>query len=194
MRSAIARACIVACLIPPHAAWAQSITTEASITAGQSTEENTSAAATQLRAFGELTSGIRFYAEAGWGATTDEDVDAFGTAYPYGNRVQVIEAYAERLFRPRPGLFGIKAGRYRTPFGISSSSDQGYTGFLRPPLMRYDGYYSISNNFLEQGIDVIAGVPRLTVEGTFGSPADVGQSQRPSGLDTVFVFKAMRGL
>lgn len=51
--------------------------------------------------------------------------------------------------------------------------------------MRYDGYYSISNNFLEQGIDVVAGVPRFTVEGTLATPADVGLSERRSGLDTV---------
>jgi hypothetical protein len=193
MRSAVARVCIAACVIHAPPAWAQSITTEASIAAGHSTEEQTSAGATQLRAFGDLTSGIRFYAEAAWGATTDEEIDAFGTAYPYGNRVQLIEAYAERLFRPGSSLFGLKAGRYRTPFGISSSSDQGYTGFLRPPLMRYDGYFSISNNFLEQGIDVIAGVPRFTVEGTLGTPADVGQAERPSGLDAVVRVQGYAG-
>jgi hypothetical protein len=193
MRSAIAHACIAACVIHAHAAAAQSITTEATITAGHSTEEQTSAGATQLRAFGDLTSGIRFYAEGAWGATSDTDVDAFGAAYPYGNRVQLMEAYAERLFERGRSLVGLKAGRYRTPFGISSSSDQGYNGFLRPPLMRYDGYFSISNNFLEQGIDVIAGVPRFTVEGTLGTPADVGQSERRSGLDTVVRVQGYAG-
>jgi hypothetical protein len=193
MRAAVARACIAACVIHAHAVSAQSVTTEASVTAGHSTEEGTSAGATQLRAFGDLTSGISFYTEAAWGATTDTDVDAFGTAYPYGNRVQLIEAYAERVFKPGGSLFGIKAARYRTPFGISSSGDQGYTGFLRAPLMRYDGYFSISNNFLEQGVDVIAGVPRLTVEGTLGAPGDVGQADRRSGLDTVMRVQGYAG-
>ena len=50
---------------------------------------------------------------------TDESTDAFGAAYPYGNRVQVTEAYGERLFRPGPALVGFRAGRYRTPFGIT---------------------------------------------------------------------------
>lgn len=129
MRSAIAHACIAACVIHAHAAVAQSITTEATITAGHSTEEQTSAGATQLRAFGDLTSGIRFYAEGAWGATTDTDVDAFDAAYPYGNRVQLIEAYAERLFEPGRSLFGLKAGRYRTPFGISTRAIRAITDF-----------------------------------------------------------------
>jgi hypothetical protein len=166
-------------------AGAQSIATEASITAGHSTEENVSAAATQLRVFGDITPHFRFYGEAAWGNTTDEEVAAFGAAYPYSNRVQAIDAYVETIVRPGNTLLSLKAGRYRTPFGISSGSDQGYMGFLRAPLIRYDGYFALSNSFLEQGVDLVAGVPRFTVEASAGSPADVGAARRPSGLDSV---------
>src|SRR6185503_8208256 len=78
-----------------------------------------------------------------------------------------------------------KGGRYRTPFGISSGSEHGYTGFLRAPLIRYEGYFAISNNFLEHGITIVAGVPRLTVEGSLGAPADVGAAPRRRGVDAV---------
>jgi hypothetical protein len=33
-------------------------------------------------------------------------------------------------------LHAFKAGRYRTPFGISSGSDHAYMGFQRAPLVR----------------------------------------------------------
>src|SRR5262249_4807842 len=94
------------------------------------------------------------------------------------------EAYAESTLRPGRALISLKAGRFRTPFGISSGSDQAYLGFLRAPLIRYDGYFAISNNFLEQGADIVVGVPRLTVEASAAAPADVGSARRPSGLDT----------
>ena len=60
---------------------------------------------------------------------------------------------------------GVRGGQYRTPFGIYSRSDYAYQGFLRAPLIRYDDYWSISNNFLERGVNVVAGGPRLQVEG-----------------------------
>ena len=185
MRTVAAVLIVAASLAHASAANGQSITTEASVTAGHSSEEHVSAAATQLRVFGNVTPDFHFYAEAAWASTTDDEVPAFGTAYPYRNRVQIIEAYAEQMLRPRHGLVGIKAGRYRTPFGISSASDQGYSGFWRAPLIRYDGYFALSNDFLEHGVDAIVGVPRLTVETSLGVPADVGESRRRRGLDTV---------
>ena len=81
----------------------------------------------------------------------------------------MIEAYGERTFQPGRFLVGIRGGRYRTPFGISSGSDHAYNGFLRAPLIRYDDYYALSNNFLEHGADVIVGVPRLTLEVSAGA-------------------------
>jgi hypothetical protein len=96
-----------------------------------------------------------------------------------------MEAYGERTFQPGGFLVGVRAGRYRTPFGISSGSDQAYMGFLRAPLIRYDNYFALSNNFLEHGADIIVGVPRLTLECSSGVPADVGAASRRSGLDTV---------
>jgi hypothetical protein len=162
----------------------QSVAVEINQTVGASTE-NVAAAATQVRAFGEAAGGVRFMGEAAWAARSAGETDAFGAAYPYANRAQVIEAYAERTFQPGPFLVGIRGGRYRTPFGISSGSDHAYNGFLRAPLIRYDDYYALSNNFLEHGGDVIVGVPQLTLEVSAGVPADVGSASRREGLDTV---------
>lgn len=180
-----AAAIVVLCALGSAPARGQSITSEASVTAGYSTDDSTAAAATQVRVFGDAAWGIRYFAEGAWAATTNDDVDAFAAAYPYGNRVQAIEVYAERMFAPGGRILGVKAGRYRTPFGISNGSDYAYTGFLRAPLMRYDGYFALSNAFLEQGVDVIAGVPRFTVEASAGVPGDVGAARRRSGADAV---------
>jgi len=170
-----------------------SLTTEAALSTGVSTEAHISAAAAQLRAFGDVTAGIRFFTEAAWATRSDDDSDVFGAAYPYTNRFQVIEAYGERLFQPRHAVVGVRAGRYRTPFGISNASDHAYTGFLRAPLIRYDEYFALSNNFLEHGAAVVAGVPRLTVEASVGRPADVGSAIRRPGLDTVVRVQTFAG-
>ena len=174
---------ICGALIGSVTAHAQSITGEVALSAGASTDDVT-AAAVQTRAFGELTGGIRYFVEAAWARTSDTDSDAFSSAYPYANRVQVIEAYGERLFNPDGGLVNARAGRFRTPFGIYNASDHAYSGFLRSPLVRYDGYYALSNTSLEHGASVTAGVPNLNVEAAFGAPADVGVDARQSGLDS----------
>ena len=164
----------------------QSITVEADVTGGYSTDE-VSAIATQLRGFGDLKAGVRYYLEIAWATRSEMQVptDAFGAAYPYGDQLQVIETYGERTFRPGQSLISARAGRFRTPFGISTRSDHAYSGFLRAPLIRYDGYFALSNNFLENGADVIVGVPQLYFEASFGAPGDVGDAQRRNGLDTV---------
>jgi hypothetical protein len=162
------------------AAQGQSLTTEASVTAGASMDD-VSALATQLRAFGDATPRIRYYVETAWARTDNEDSDAFGAAYPYRSRPQVIEAYGEWLGEGTRVLSAVRVGRYRTPFGISSGSDHAYNGFLRAPLIRYDGYWALSNNFLEHGVDVLVGPPPFTVEASVGAPADVGEAvRRPS--------------
>jgi hypothetical protein len=170
-----------------HASVARSqpITVEASQTGGYSTEE-IAAVAAQLRAFGELTPArLRFTVEAAWGTRSAEGSDVFGTAYPYEGPFEVIEAYGERTFLPGRALFGVKAGRYRTPFGISSASDHAYLGFMRAPLIRYNDYWALSNTFLEHGVDMIAGTPQLSLEASFGVPGDVGEAIRRPGLNTV---------
>ncbi len=73
--------------------------------------------------------------------------------------------------------------RYRTPFGIYDRGEYSYGGFVRAPLIRYDGYFGLSNNYLERGAAVVAGIPRLTVEASVGAPHDVGSSQRRGGVD-----------
>ena len=164
---------------------AQSLTAEADVTGGYSTDE-VAAAALQLRAFGDLKAGVRFFLETAWARRSDKETDAFAAAYPYGGHVEVIETYGERLFTPRKGLVGIRAGRYRTPFGIAGRSDHAYSGFLRSPLIRYDDNFALSNTFLEHGADVIVGVPQFYVETSVGVPADVGDERRRSGFDSVF--------
>jgi hypothetical protein len=183
MRAFAAAACC-ACLLPSRMAHGQTITTEAALTAGFSTDD-VSAAAVQARAFGDVKGGVRVFAEASWARSSDGNNDAFTAAYPYGNRVEIVEAYGERMFRPRQAIVGIRAGRFRTPFGIFNGSDHAYSGFLRPPLLRYDEYSGVSNSFLEHGADLVIGVPRLTIEAALGAPADVGPVVRRSGLDSV---------
>jgi hypothetical protein len=79
------------------------------------------------------------------------------------------------------------------PFGIYSRSDHGYSGFLRPPLIRYDGYFGISNNWLEDGAMVTAGVPQLFVEASVSRPHDVGFALRRGGLDSSIRAQGYRG-
>ena len=164
---------------------AQSLTTELDLTTGYSSEDDVKAVAAQLRLFGEAKAGIRFNIEGTWARRSKDTTDAFGTAYPYGDRINVSEAYAERLFQRGSGLVGIRLGQYRTPFGISGRSDYAYAGFLRAPLIRYDGYWALTNSFLEQGVDLVVGTPRLSVEASLGAPGDIGLAQRRSGLDSV---------
>jgi hypothetical protein len=181
---------IALCLAAGQAA-GQSITTEAAMTAGASSE-GALAAATQLRAFGDAPLRIRYYVETAW-ARTGSESDAFGAAYPYEGPLKPIETYGEWYAGTPRAVAVVRAGRYRTPFGISSASDHAYNGFLRAPLIRYDGYYALSNNFLEHGVDVLAGVPQLTVEASFGRPADVGEAERRGGLDRVLRVQSALG-
>ncbi len=114
---------------------AQPVFVEADLTGGY-TSDQANALATQVRVFGDIPLGLRVLAEAAWAARseTNESTDAFGAAYLYSNRLQIIEAYAERLFHQGPAFAGFRAGRYRTPFGIYTRSDYAYSGFLRAPL------------------------------------------------------------
>jgi hypothetical protein len=112
-----------------------------------------------------------------------QDSDAFGAAYPYDGRIRPMEINAEKMFRPRNYLLGFRAGRYRTPFGISSRGDYGYTGFVRAPLIRYGEHFALSNTWLEHGVDLVAGTPRLYVETSVGTPHDEGDLRRRSGMD-----------
>jgi hypothetical protein len=192
---ALMRLALLACVmvvIAARAADAQAPAAELSITGGASTE-NTEAAATQLSVFGELARDLRFYVEGAWGSRSGSRTDAFGGAYPYDNRVRPIEVYGEKIFRTRTLLAGIRAGRYRTPFGIHARSDHAYSGFLRAPLIRYDGYYGLSNNFLEGGADLFFGTPSLQFETSLGVPQDVGSAVRRRGFDRVFRVQGYRG-
>ena len=104
-----------------------------------------------------------------------------------------MEAYAERVFHPGRALIGIRAGRYRTPFGIYNRGDYAYSGLLRAPLIRYEGYFALANTFLEHGVNIVAGIPQLTVETSLSAPGDVGETQRRSGFDSVTRLQGYHG-
>jgi hypothetical protein len=185
---AVTHVVLLACLaavMAVHPAAAQTPAAELSVTAGASTE-NVEVAATQVSVFGDIAKDLRFYAEGAWGSRSGGHTDAFGGAYPYDKRVRPIEVYGEKIFRADRLLAGLRAGRYRTPFGIHSRSDHAYAGFLRAPLIRYDGYWALSNNYLEGGVDLFFGTPELQVETSLGLPQDVGTAVRQRGLDRVF--------
>lgn len=190
-----ARALAVALMVVAAPAGAQTVTVEADATAGYSNyeTEHVGAASTQIRTFGDLKGGLRFFVEGSWGDHNHETSDAFGAAYPYSGVLTLMEAYGERLFRPGRAMIGIKAGRYRTPFGIYSRSDYSYSGLSRAPLIRYEGYFALANTFLEQGAAVVVGVPQLNVETSLGAPSDVGDVKRASGVDTVTRLQAYYG-
>ena len=163
-----------------------SITAEVDLTSGYSTEDRLRAVFTQLRAFGEVQPKLQFNVEATWARRSEDTTDAFGAAYPYAGRVQMSEAYAERTFQRGSTVTSIRGGQYRTPFGIHSRADFGYSGFLRAPLVRYEGYWSVVNTMLERGVDVVVGTPRLSLEVSVGTPGDITTTlRRRAGLDGV---------
>ncbi len=158
-------------------AMGQSITVEADLSAGVSTE-NVRAAAVQGRVFGATPSDWRFFAEATFGGADGQPSDAFASAYPYDGRLRPMEIYVEKMFRPRGQLLGVRGGRYRTPFGLSLRGDHAYTGFTRAPLIRYGEDFALSNTFMEGGVNLIAGSPRLYAETSLGIPLDEGLLRR----------------
>ena len=180
----IAVAALILLALAPVPAGAQAVFTEVDVTVGHSTED-VRAAATQVRVFGEGPKQWRVFAEATWADVWGPLSDAFGAAYPYNNRFRPMEVFAEKTLSRRGLLVGTRLGRYRTPFGIHNRSDHGYTGFLRAPLIRYGGYWALSNNFLETGASVVAGSPRLQAEVSLGIPQDEDVQRRRRGFDRV---------
>ncbi len=188
------RELLVALLLAvPAPAAAQSVQAEVAVTAGSSSQDVT-AIATQFRLYGEPRRNVRYFVEAAWAKQFAEESDAFASAYPYED-VKAIETYGEAFVPHDTMLLGIRAGRYRTPFGLYTRSDHAYAGFTRPPLIRYDDYFGLSNNFLEGGVNILAGVPALHTELSLGVPQDVGQAVRRKGFDPVIRIEGYhRGL
>jgi hypothetical protein len=166
-------------------------TNELEVSAGYSSE-GVSAVAAQLRSFGELRPGLRFYAEAAGAGHEGVESDAFAAAYTYDKNWQVSESYLEQRLHAGRLISGVRLGRYRTPFGISGRGDYAYTGFLRPPLVRYGEDHTLSNYWTEGGVDYLVGTPQLQVEASLGSPQE-GLKQRRAGLDTVVRVQGYRG-
>ena len=158
------------------AARASRCTPKVDVTAGSSTED-VGAGGLQIRLFGANEAGLALLSsKRPWAARPTAASDAFGAAYPYDRTLRPIETYGEKMFEPGDGrCVGIKAGRYRTPFGIYGRSDHAYNGFLRAPLIRYGGNWALSNTFLEAGADVLVGRPALYVETSVGVPQDASR-------------------
>ncbi|MGD9905328.1 MAG: hypothetical protein AB7U83_17815 [Vicinamibacterales bacterium] len=172
----------VSAAVAPAAA--QPLAVQAQQTVGTSSE-SIAAGATQLRVLGDVGRGWRIDVEGAWGTRSRSGSDVFGTAYPYDDRVQIVDAFAEWTRPGGRGVRAVKAGRYRTPFGISSAGDHAYLGFLRPPLIRYGGYYALSSGYLEHGAAVNLGAPRASLEVSLGTPADVGTARRRGEVSLV---------
>jgi hypothetical protein len=183
---AVTRALLVLAplLLSASAAVAQPITTEVDLTAGISSQDTTGGAA-QIRVFGRTVGEMQFFVEGALAAEGGHESDAFSSAYPYDRGVYLMEAYGERLFQTGRLVAGVRGGRYRTPFGIYNRGDHAYTGFLRAPLVRYDGYFALSNNYLEHGAAAFIGTSHLVVESSIGAPSDVGGVHRRAGVDVV---------
>lgn len=187
--SIIATICCIG-IVGVQVAEAQSLTGEADVTVGQSTERST-AGGVQFRLFGPVKADWRIHLEGSWAGVTNDTSTAFGTAFEYDRYFRPMEAYAEKMFRPGNQLFGVRLGRYRTPFGISSRSDHAYSGFTRAPLIRYGGNYALSNTSLETGASVLAGTPAFSIETSVGTPLDAGQDGRPRTVSAVVRLQAV---
>jgi hypothetical protein len=194
---AVKRALIaIVCALVAATASAQDVTTEISATAGASSED-VQVAATQARVFGQA-DRFSFFAEAAWSSShsrgAGDDSEAFSSAYPYEGPPRVMDAYFERRMDGRR-LFGVvRGGRFRTPFGIHDASDYAYNGFLRAPLIRYEGYWALSNSLFEHGVNVMAGTARLQAEVTVGRPGDVSDDfHRRSSTDVVLRAQGYAG-
>lgn len=170
----------------------QTLALEAQQAVGASSE-SINAVASQLRILGEVQPGLRFEVEGAWGARSGDGSDVFGTAYPYEDKVELTSAAVIYVRAAGHGFRSIKAGRYRTPFGISAASEHAYVGFLRAPLIRYGGYYALSHGYLEHGVDLVVGIPRLSIEASVGRPADVGDAKRRAGVGASVRVEAAAG-
>src|SRR6185436_10745291 len=111
----------------------------------------------------------------------------------YDKRIRASEVYAERTILRSGYLAGVRVGQFRTPFGIYQRSDHAYNGFTRAPLIRYGSYWGLSNGFLEDGVSVVAGRPRLFVEASAGVPNDMDAYARKSGLDSTLRVQGSLG-
>ena len=179
-------ACAVGLSVLASASIAEAqVTGEADVTVGHSTQ-GVSAAGTQIRLFGPVSSEWRLWLEATWAGNYGErESDAFGSAYPYDRRLRPMEVYAERPLSSLGRLATLRVGRYRLPFGISGRSEHAYGGFTRAPLIRYGENWALSNNFMSTGLDALIGRPSLSVEGSVGVSQDEGADPRPESLDLV---------
>src|SRR5690242_5579492 len=92
---------------------AQTTALEVQESAGASSE-SIAGAGTQVRFFGELTPALKYRIETAWGTRSHRPIagqygsDLLGTAYPYGNRLEIIEGYAEYFFPDRSIVQSVK--------------------------------------------------------------------------------------
>jgi len=149
----------------------QGLVTELETTFGYSTEGIRTAAG-QLRTFGEVRPGVRLYVEAVAADRTEAESDAFSAGYSYATNLALTESYLEHHFREGRSPAGVRAGRFRPPFGLYDRSEHAYNGFLRPPLVRLGYWQGVSNYWLDSGVSLFGGSPSLQVEASVGAPGE----------------------
>jgi hypothetical protein len=178
--------CAIVIALSPTPLYGQTVSTETEVTVGRSTDGTTGAAA-QVRLFGTTRADWRFFLESTWGLVNGKEyTDAFSSAYPYDRRLRPMELYVEKMRHLDGGaLVGLRAGRYRTPFGISGRSDHAYLGFMRAPLIRYAWNWALSSTYMDMGADLLVGRPSFTVETSLGVPSDEGDAPRRRGFTGV---------
>ena len=97
--------------------------------------------ATQARVFGEVPL-FRFFAEGTWTARAIRMVARAKRSRPpirtRGRRAPWTPTLERRSIGDGRVFGSVRAGRFRTPFGIYAASDHAYNGFLRAPLIRYE--------------------------------------------------------
>ena len=120
-----------------------------------------SALGTQARALAETASGLRFSIEAAWAARSDTSSDVFGAAYPYANRLQVIEAFAERTFLRMEGCSASGPAAFEPRSASPAEAITTIWDFIAHRSSDTTG--ATRSRTTEHGVDVVAGVPRLSV-------------------------------
>jgi len=181
-----------ACLLARADTHAQSITAETALTGGYSTDDVT-AAAVQLRAFGEVTGGVRFFGEVAWARSSDADNEQLCDGVPV-QQPRRGDRSVRRADLPAARRASRRARR-TLPHAVRHLQRERSRVQRIPPaaarsLRRVSG---ISNHFLEHGARCDVRRAMAHARTAIGAPADVGTAVRRSGLDAVARLQAYYG-
>ena len=176
---------VLAALPAGASAQTATVSTEADVTVGYSSEDAVSASAAQVRMFGETPSRLRFNVEGTWGNRSSNTTDAFGAASGIpaasSSAKPTSSAWLSASRRPTASGSASIAARSGTPVPATTPT----RGSFAPRSMRDHGYWAVTNNFLERGVDLMAATQRFSIEASLGTPGDTGIARRRAGLDAV---------